>query len=306
MNDVRRAPDVASVEAPTRHPGDVRGPSVWRSIREARTALDAMRGARESVALVPTMGALHAGHFSLVERARALADRVVVSIFVNPLQFGDPADLERYPRTFEDDVAALTELGAHSVFAPTLQEMYPRGPVETRVTAGAIGERYEGASRPGHFDGVLTVVSKLLHIISPDVAVFGQKDAQQCFLVRRMVEDLNIPVAIESVDTVREPDGLAMSSRNRFLTGPDRTTARALSAALRAVADAASRGADEARAEGLAAFGDDEDARLDYLDIVDPDTFLPVDSSFRGRALTLIAATVGPVRLIDNMHVTIG
>ena len=173
------------------------------------------------VVLVPTMGALHEGHLRLVSLARDLGSPVIVSIFVNPLQFGPGEDLDRYPRTLEADVAALDGL-ADVVFAPSAAEMYPRGESSTRVTAGEVGRLYEGASRPGHFDGMLTVVSKLFHIVQPDVAVFGRKDAQQVHLVGRMVDDLNLPVTIAEVDIVREGDGLALSSRNRYLREADR------------------------------------------------------------------------------------
>ncbi len=191
------------------------------------------------VVLVPTMGALHRGHLSLVSRARDLGGFVVVSIFVNPLQFGPNEDLDRYPRTLDADVAALDGL-ADLVFAPTAAEMYPDGPSSTRVSAGEVGRLFEGVSRPGHFDGMLTVVAKLLNIVQPDVAVFGQKDAQQVHLVGRMVDDLDLPVTIAVVDTVREEDGLALSSRNRYLDEDQRRAAITLSQALAAGASAAS------------------------------------------------------------------
>ena len=252
------------------------------------------------------MGALHDGHLALVRRARELADVVVVSIFVNPLQFGPGEDLDRYPRTFESDVATLTALGVDAVFAPSVDEMYPRGSVSTKVAAGPIGARYEGASRPGHFDGVLTVVAKLLGIAQPDVVLFGQKDAQQVFLVSRMVADLDMPVRIEAVPTVREPDGLALSSRNRYLDETQRRAALVLSESLRAADAAAGDGPSELLAEGVAAFGDHDGVSLDYFVVVDPDTFLPVAEDFRGRALVLVAAVVGSTRLIDNAFVDVG
>ena len=276
------------------------------TIAELRTLLAARRAAGASVALVPTMGALHDGHLALVRRARELADVVVVSIFVNPLQFGPGEDLDRYPRTFESDVATLTALGVDAVFAPSVDEMYPRGSVSTKVAAGPIGARYEGASRPGHFDGVLTVVAKLLGIAQPDVVLFGQKDAQQVFLVSRMVADLDMPVRIEAVPTVREPDGLALSSRNRYLDETQRRAALVLSESLRAADAAAGDGPSELLAEGVAAFGDHDGVSLDYLVVVDPDTFLPVAEDFRGRALVLVAAVVGSTRLIDNAFVDVG
>lgn len=282
------------------------GARVVPTIGELRALLAERRAAGASVALVPTMGALHEGHLALVRRARGLAEVVVVSIFVNPLQFGPNEDLDRYPRMLDADVAALAELGVEFVFAPTVAEMYPDGEVGTRVTAGHVGSLYEGASRPGHFDGMLTVVSKLLHIVGPDAALFGQKDAQQVFLVRRMVRDLNLPVSIEVVPTVREPDGLALSSRNRYLDPAQRVAALTLSEALRA-ADAASRdGLAEVLAEGAAAFGDHDDVTLDYLVVVDPATFLPVADDARGEVVVLVAARVGATRLIDNATITLG
>jgi pantoate--beta-alanine ligase len=276
------------------------------TVAELRELIADRRRGGASVALVPTMGALHEGHLALVRRARELADVVVVSIFVNPLQFGPGEDLDRYPRTFEADVATLTALGVDVVFAPSVDEMYPRGAVATRVTAGPIGARYEGASRPGHFDGVLTVVAKLLGIAQPDRVLFGQKDAQQVFLVSRMVADLDIPVRIEAVPTVREPDGLALSSRNRYLDETQRRAALVLSESLRAADAAAGDGPSELLAEGVAAFGDHDGVSLDYFVVVDPDTFLPVAEDFRGRALVLVAAVVGSTRLIDNAFVDVG
>ncbi len=271
-------------------------------------ALIAERRARgASVALVPTMGALHDGHLALVRRAREIADVVVVSIFVNPLQFGPGEDLDRYPRDLDADVAALSRLGVDLVFAPDADEMYPRGAADgTTVHAGPIGGRYEGASRPGHFDGMLTVVAKLFGIALPDVALFGQKDAQQVFLVSRMVADLDLPVRIETVPTVREPDGLARSSRNRYLDAEQRRSALLLVESLRAADAAASQGPSELLAEGVAAFGDHDGVSLDYFVVVDPDTFLPVAEEFRGRALVLVAARVGTTRLIDNAFVEVG
>ncbi|MDQ0576489.1 pantoate--beta-alanine ligase [Agromyces albus] len=277
------------------------------TIAELRRLLAERRADGASVALVPTMGALHAGHLALVRRARELTDVVVVSIFVNPRQFGPGEDLDRYPRSLESDVAALTELGVDFVFAPDVDEMYPRGAADgTTVNAGPIGDRYEGASRPGHFNGMLTVVAKLFGIAQPDVAVFGQKDAQQVFLVTRMVVDLDVPVEIVAVPTVREPDGLALSSRNRFLDDAQRAAALTLAESLRAADAAAAQGAGELLAEGVAAFGDHDGVSLDYFVVVDPDTLLPIGDDFRGRALVLVAAVVGTTRLIDNTFVDVG
>ena len=247
-----------------------------------------------------TMGALHEGHLSLVRRARELAEIVVVSIFVNPLQFGEAADLDRYPRTIDNDVAALAGEGVDIVFVPGESEMYPLGATETRVSGGHVATLLEGASRPGHFDGMLTVVAKLFNIVRPSVAVFGQKDAQQIFLVRRMVAELNFPLEIDVAPTVREADGLALSSRNRFLDAEHRAAALVLVEALRAAQSSAANGLAVALAEATAAFGDHKAAALDYIVAVQPDTFLPVDDAYEGEAVLLIAAQLGAIRLIDN------
>ncbi|MCU1525453.1 MAG: pantoate--beta-alanine ligase [Microbacteriaceae bacterium] len=252
------------------------------------------------IALVPTLGALHDGHFALVRRAREVADLVVVSIFVNPLQFGPTEDLDRYPRTLEADVAQLEQLGVDWVFAPSVAEMYPSGTIQTRVTAGEVGSLYEGRTRTGHFDGVLTVVSKLLNIAQPDVAVFGQKDAQQVFLVKRMVADLNLPVTVEVVQTVREQDGLALSSRNRFLDAKEKRAALGLSIALEAAESSADRGIDAVLAAAQSVLMGESMVQLDYLKVVNPETFLPVDDGYQGKAVVLVAARVGTTRLIDN------
>jgi pantoate--beta-alanine ligase len=251
------------------------------------------------------MGALHAGHLAHVRRARELGDIVVVSIFVNPLQFGPTEDLDRYPRTLDADVAALREAGAHVVFAPSAAEMYPDGETGTRVTGGPVTRLFEGASRPGHFDGMLTVVAKLLVIVAPDVATFGRKDAQQLFLVRRMVRDLNLPVRIEPIDIVRETDGLALSSRNRYLSPEERGEALALSAALRAAGRAADRGSEAALEAAHGELSGKALVELDYFTVVDPGTFLPVGDGYRGEALALVAARVGSTRLIDNATITV-
>ena len=255
------------------------------------------------VVLVPTMGALHEGHLRLVSNARDLGGFVVVSIFVNPLQFGPGEDLDRYPRTLDSDVAALEGL-ADVVFAPTAAEMYPNGPTETRVSAGESGDLFEGASRPGHFDGVLTVVSKLFNIVQPDVAVFGQKDAQQVRVIGRMVDDLNLPVSIVVVDTVREEDGLALSSRNRYLDENDRLAAVTLSRALAAAAEAAGDGVPAALEAANARIEAEPAVKLDYLAIVDPESFREASPDHHGPALMLIAARVGTTRLIDNKRLT--
>ncbi|NQX16532.1 pantoate--beta-alanine ligase [Rathayibacter sp. VKM Ac-2857] len=274
--------------------------STIERIGELRGTLQEARRSGARIALVPTMGALHDGHLALVDRAREIADVVVVSIFVNPLQFGPNEDLDRYPRDLAADVALLEERGVAHVFAPSVAEMYPDGPSSTRVVAGKVGSLYEGRSRPGHFDGMLTVVSKLLHIVQPDVAMFGQKDAQQLFLVRRMVRDLDLPVAIEGVDTVREADGLALSSRNRYLDARERRAARTIPLLLEAAASAADRGIDAVIAAAQSASMGEPLVKLDYLVVANPATLLPVDDDHRGPALVLVAAVVGSTRLLDN------
>ncbi|AZZ52971.1 pantoate--beta-alanine ligase [Rathayibacter festucae] len=274
--------------------------STIERIGELRETLREARRGGARIALVPTMGALHDGHLALVDRAREIADVVVVSIFVNPLQFGPNEDLDRYPRDLAADVALLEERGVAHVFAPSVAEMYPDGPSSTRVVAGKVGSLYEGRSRPGHFDGMLTVVSKLLHIVQPDVAMFGQKDAQQLFLVRRMVRDLDLPVAIEGVDTVREEDGLALSSRNRYLDARERRAARTIPLLLEAAASAADRGIDAVIAAAQSASMGEPLVKLDYLVVANPATLLPVDDDHRGPALVLVAAVVGSTRLLDN------
>ncbi|GAA3237951.1 pantoate--beta-alanine ligase [Actinocorallia longicatena] len=267
--------------------------------------LAAARGALSgTVALVPTMGALHEGHRSLIRAAREIADHVVVSVFVNPLQFGEKADLDRYPRTLEADAAICAEEGVALVFAPSAADMYPREPVVT-VSAGEMGTVVEGASRPGHFDGVLTVVTKLFGLVRPDSALFGQKDAQQLAVIRRLSEDLNLGVRIVACPTVREADGLALSSRNRFLSPDERVTAVALSRALFAGRDAVELGP----AGVLAAAGAVLDAAAkaeppldrDYLVLADSVTFSPVTAGHSGPAVLAVAARVGETRLIDNL-----
>ena len=252
---------------------------------------------RGRVALVPTMGALHEGHLSLVREAQARADAVVVSIFVNPLQFGPGEDLDRYPRTLDADVEALRGEGVDVVFVPSAAEVYPGGPPQVTIDAGPLGDLLEGASRPGHFAGVLTVVAKLLGLVRPDVAVFGEKDYQQLTLIRRMVTDLELGVRIDGAPTVREPDGLALSSRNRFLTEQDREQALALSRALRAgSAEHTPAAVLEAATRELTGLD------TDYLALRGPDLGAAPDS---GPARLLVAARVGTTRLIDNVPVTL-
>jgi pantoate--beta-alanine ligase len=280
-------------------------------VARTRLGLDAARRSLSCpVVLVPTMGALHHGHRVLLRRARDLAGpdgSVLVSIFVNPLQFGAGEDLGRYPRTLDDDVRVCAEERADVVFAPDSSVMYPRPQLIT-VDPGPLGQRLEGASRPGHFTGVLTVVLKLFQLTAPDVAVFGEKDAQQLALVRQMSADLELGVEITGVPTVRDDDGLAISSRNRFLSGPERRTALLIPAALRAGREAAPGGLGAV----LKAAGDvlgqptAPPLRLDYLVLADQETFQPVAEDFTGAARLLVAARVGATRLIDNTPLRLG
>jgi len=253
-------------------------------------ALDGLRAGGRTVALVPTMGALHDGHRALVRRARDLADTVVVTIFVNPLQFGPAEDLDRYPRTLPADLAALREEKADLVWAPTGPDVYPAGPPLMRIDPGPGGRLLEGAARPGHFAGVLTVVARLLGVVRPDVAVFGEKDAQQLALVRRMVTDLELGVTVEGVPTVREPDGLALSSRNRFLSPAERAAALALSRAL-ATGSLAGARATLAAEPGLV---------VDYCELVDPGTLAAHGDGRDSGGLLVVAARAGATRLIDE------
>jgi pantoate--beta-alanine ligase len=275
-------------------------PVVIDSIAALRTAL----AASGPVAFVPTMGALHDGHLALVDRARELSSTVVVSIFVNPLQFGAGEDLDKYPRTLDSDLALLD--GVDFVFAPSVDELYPEWPISTIVRPGKVATLFEGRSRPGHFDGVLTIVSKLLGIVQPAFVLFGQKDAQQVFLVSKMVADLNLPVRVEIVPTVREDDGLARSSRNRFLDDKQRRSARVLSQALEAAESSADRGIDSVIAAAQSVLMGEPAVELDYFAVVNPATFLPVDDDYRGPAQVLIAAKVGDTRLIDNDLIRLG
>ncbi|AAT89835.1 pantoate--beta-alanine ligase [Leifsonia xyli subsp. xyli str. CTCB07] len=277
---------------------------ILSTARRTAVAEGASDAPASRVVLVPTMGALHEGHVRLVNHARDLGGIVVVSIFVNPLQFGPGEDLDRYPRTLDADVALLDGL-ADVVFAPAAAEMYPQGESSTRVTAGAVGGLFEGASRPGHFDGMLTVVAKLFGIAQPDVAVFGQKDAQQVHLVGRMVDDLNLPVTIAVVDTVREPDGLALSSRNRYLDADARAAAATLSRALADGVAACAGGAAAVLTAARVRVEAEPVVRLDYLVIVDQGTFREVAPNYHGPAFLLIAARVGSTRLIDNERITL-
>ncbi|SCL14665.1 pantothenate synthetase [Micromonospora rhizosphaerae] len=265
--------------------------------KELAAARDGMKG---TVGVVMTMGALHSGHETLLRAAREQADHVIVTIFVNPLQFGPNEDFDRYPRTLDGDLEVCRRAGADVVFAPSVAEMYPDGQPRVRVNPGQLGEDLEGQSRPGFFHGVLTVVLKLLQLTRPDLAFFGEKDYQQLTLVRRMARDLDVPVAVVGVPTVREPDGLALSSRNRYLSAPERQAALSLSAALRAGVAAAKQGRDAGAVLAAAHRAFDSGtpgAQLDYLVLTDPDL---EPGPVTGPARLLIAAWVGTTRLIDN------
>ena len=258
--------------------------------------------------LVPTMGALHEGHAALLREARSRAGErgaVVASVFVNPLQFGPGEDLDRYPRTMADDLALCARAGVDVVFAPGVAEVYPGGPDAARVTLdpGPLGGVLEGRVRPTHFRGVLTVVAKLFGLVRPDVAVFGQKDYQQLVLVRRMVADLCLSVEVVGADTVREPEGLALSSRNRWLSADERRVATALSAALRAGAAAGAAGPQDVRRAAAAVLAAEPELDLDYLELTSPDLG-PAPQA--GPARLLVAARVGATRLIDNVAVALG
>ena len=276
-------------------------------VARTRAELDAARSALEGpVAVVMTMGALHRGHAALVREARRRARSVLVTIFLNPLQFGRGEDLARYPRTLDADLELCREEGVDAVFAPGPDVVYPDGDPGVRVGAGQLGAVLEGASRPGHFDGVLTVVCKLLHLTRADQALFGQKDAQQLLLVRRMVRDLDLPVEVVGVPTVREEDGLALSSRNAYLTPFDREVALVLSRSLRAGAEVAGEGPSAVRRAARDVLLAEPAARVDYLALVHPVTLEDVPEHHRGEALLAVAAKVGSTRLIDNVPLTIG
>ena len=270
---------------------------------ELNAALGPRSAASATVALVPTMGALHAGHAALFEEARRRTDVVVASIFVNPLQFGPAEDLSRYPRTPAHDLALCSQHGVDLVFCPSIEEMYPRGDADITVDPGPIGDVLEGAARPGHFRGVLTVVTKLLNLVRPDVAVFGEKDYQQLVLVRRLVNDLFLSVDVVGAPTVRDPDGLALSSRNRYLSPEQRTAALAVSRALRAGQAAGAAGRAAILAAANAVLGGEPAMDVEYLALRSTD--LTTDAA-AGEARLLIAAKVGTTRLIDNLAVTLG
>jgi pantoate--beta-alanine ligase len=275
---------------------------IFTTISETRSASRAARGPGKRLGFVPTMGALHEGHLSLVRAARAGCNVGAASIFVNPTQFGPNEDLDKYPRSFDRDCELLEREGVDFVFAPSVEEMYPVGAL-TWVTVEELSSKLDGRSRPGHFRGVTTVVSKLFHIVEPDRAFFGQKDAAQVAIIRRMVRDLNLPVEIVVCPIVREPDGLAMSSRNAYLNPEQRKQALVLHRSLTRVKELAKSGernAAKLSAAGRKEFADESSIRLDYFEVVDPSTLDPVTDVTSG-ALVAVAAYVGSTRLIDNL-----
>jgi len=282
-------------------------PTVIDAPTDMRSWSEDVRRAGRSIALVPTMGALHLGHLALIETARSVADVVVVSIFVNPLQFGEPADFAGYPRPIDDDLIACADAGVDAVYAPTATAMYPEG-FDTHVVPGVLAAAMEGRSRPGHFEGVATVVTKLLTVVGPDIAVFGEKDYQQLAIIRRMVTDLDIAVEIAGVPTVREPDGLALSSRNRRLTTQQRQAATVIPRAIdeaRRIARRPSASIGDVLAAAEAVVAAEPTASLDYVCVFDADTLAVVDELRQSnrvpdRYRVAIAAQFGDIRLIDN------
>ena len=284
---------------------------VVRTVADVALLVSRAKIAGKKVAFVPTMGAIHDGHLSLVDVAKQNADLVVASIFVNPLQFSSSEDFELYPRNEDIDAKALSKAGVDVLFLPTVDEIYPDANYAITQRAGKAGESFEGASRPGHFDGMLTVVSRLFDIVQPDVVIFGAKDAQQLFLIRQMVKAQNLlatrdPIEVIEAPTIRDTKGLALSSRNKRLSKSQLQSALALPNALAEAALAAERGGGASSAyfcasSVLSASGE---AKLDYLALVNPETFQAIEEGFTGQALMIVAATVGDVRLIDNRLIT--
>ena len=280
---------------------------VIESAQDLRAALEEVREAGKTISFVPTMGALHDGHLSLIDLAKENADFVLVSIFVNPLQFGPKEDFDKYPRTFEADRSILEAHGVEILFAPQVEDIYPNGS-EITQRAGVVGSTFEGAARPGHFDGMLTVVNRLMEIVEPNAVVFGEKDAQQVFLVRKLIGARWPACEFIEGPTLREPSGLAMSSRNRFLSAEERIDAEGLSAQLTVLKAKLENGETVAGAiqetsEAIANLGS---AKLEYLAVIDPQIFRPVDDTYVGAAKIIVAAKVGEVRLIDTMNVSLG
>jgi len=275
---------------------------ICKTVEDMRAACRAARSGSKRLGFVPTMGALHDGHLSLVRAAKASCDIVAASIFVNPTQFGPKEDFAKYPRAFDRDRDMLEKEGVALLFAPSVEEMYPAGAV-TWVTVEELSNKLDGRSRPGHFRGVTTVVAKLLHIVEPDRAFFGQKDAAQVAIVRRMVRDLNLPVEIVACPLVREADGLAMSSRNAYLDPQQRHQALVLHQGLMRVKkswEGGEREAQKLKAVGREKLAEEKAVRLDYFEIVNPDTLDPVEKASPGT-LVAVAAFVGPTRIIDNI-----
>jgi pantoate--beta-alanine ligase len=280
-----------------------RSQDVVRTRADLERAIEELRAGGGTLALVPTMGNLHAGHLSLIHRAQSLGDRVALSIFVNPLQFGAGEDLARYPRTEADDLLASATVGVDLAFVPAEVEMYPDGPPSVRIDPGPLAERLCGLHRPGHFQGVLTVVARLFGLFRPEVAVFGRKDFQQAVLIRRMVRDLELGVRVEVAPLVREADGLALSSRNRYLNSEERREAPRLFQAL-AAADQAFRMGERRPAEVAAvvrgALALDDTFRTEYVEVVDAETLDPVSEARAGHIVAAVA-WLGSTRLIDNL-----
>lgn len=274
-----------------------------REIGQLKSALFALRAGGHRIALVPTMGALHAGHLALIEEAKRQADRVVATIFVNPLQFGANEDLDRYPRRQEEDARALEKAGCDLLWVPTAQQMYPPG-FDTKIVAGRIAGRWEGEARPGHFDAVATVVAKLFNAVRPEVAIFGEKDFQQLAVIRRMVVDLDMDIEIVGAPTVRDSDGLALSSRNTYLSGDERARATLLPRILLRTAEEIVGGARVERSleQARHALYDAGFSVVDYIALVDSASLEPLDSP-AGRMRLIAAAIIGGTRLIDNIPV---
>jgi pantoate--beta-alanine ligase len=275
---------------------------IYKTIQETREASRAVRQSRKRLGFVPTMGALHDGHLSLIRAAKTQSDVVAASIFVNPLQFGPNEDLSKYPRTFERDCELLEKEGVAFLFAPSIEEMYPEKSV-TYVDVEGLSDKLCGRSRPGHFRGVSTVVAKLFNIVEPDIAFFGQKDAAQLAIIRRMVRDLNMPVEIVAGPIVREPDGLAMSSRNAYLDEQQRKSALVFYRSLQhvnAIFEQGERNSTKLIAAGRKILSDEPALKLDYIEVVDPDTLDPIDE-IRGKVLVAVAGFLGTTRLIDNI-----
>lgn len=274
---------------------------IFSACEAIRDHINQYKSAHESVALVPTMGHLHDGHTSLIELAKTKATRVIVSIFINPIQFNQTSDYERYPRTLNDDLEKLRQLNTDAVFTPDLDELYPQGTAHTpKIIIPQLGESLEGQYRPGHFDGVCTVVCKLFNIIAPDVAVFGAKDYQQLLIIRRMAQDLNFNINIICGTTQREADGLAMSSRNSHLSGAQRTLAPKLFSALQQAKDQFSSNDIKTLEEKGAAELEQHGFRVEYFSILDAENLQPITQG-TDNAVVLVAAWLGDTRLIDNL-----